>query len=132
MVLQSPHEPAQQEEHYRAHSRDADGAEVKLPGGDLSPSEESRAKPATDEGADDAEKYGDYAAGRVPPWHQKLRQCPGDESEKNPVKPERQTLPLREASAELRNARSAAASGRHPIDPQEDERTDDSENYALD
>jgi hypothetical protein len=131
MVLQSPHEPAQQEEHYRAHGRDADGAEVKLPGGDPSPSEESRAKPATDEGADDSEEYGDYATRRVPPWHQKLRQCPGDESEKNPVEPERQTLTLREAGV-LRNARRTAAFGRHPIDPQEDERTDDSENYALD
>jgi hypothetical protein len=130
--LQSPDEAAQQEEDDCADSGDADGTEVKLAGGDLSPPEESRAQPATDEGADDAEQDGDYATGRVPPWYQKLRQCPGDESEKNPVKPERQTQSLREAGVVLRNPRSAATPGRHPIDPQEDERTDDRENYALD
>ena len=132
MVLQSPYEPAQQQEHNRAHGRDANGTEVKLACSDLSPSEESRAQPATRESADDAKQDGDYATGRVPPWYQKLRQCPGDESEKNPVKPERQTLALLETGGVLRNARSAAAFCRHPIDPQEDERTDDSENYALD
>ena len=66
--------------------------------GNRAPSEKSRSQPAADEGADDAEEDGDDTTRRVPPWHQKLGQTPGDQPEENPVKPERQTLYLPEAS----------------------------------
>src|SRR6266849_7072291 len=90
-------------------------------GSDSSPAEESRSQPAANERADDSEDDGDDATRRVPPWHQKLGQTPGDEPEKNPIKPERQTLYLREASCVLRNARSTTAPRGHAIDPEQDE-----------
>ena len=89
-----------------------------MPGCNCPPTEESRSEPAADEGADDSEEDRDDTTRRVPPWHQKLGQTPGDEPEKNPVKPERQTLYLREASCVLRNARSTAPRG-HAINPEQ-------------
>jgi hypothetical protein len=129
--LQSPDEAAEEEENYGADGGDADGAEIKYTRCYVSPAKESRAQPATDEGADDPEDNRDDATRGVPPWHQKLRQAPGDEAEENPIEPERQTLFLPEAGA-LRYAWCAAASRRHPVDPEEDERADDCENNALD
>src|SRR6478672_7709024 len=93
-ALQSPDEPAEEEEDDRAGGGDPYRPEIKLSSRHRSPAEESRTEPATDEGADDAEEDGDDTSGRVPPWHQKLRQCPGHEAEQNPIEPERQTLPL--------------------------------------
>jgi hypothetical protein len=117
--LQSPDESAEEEENYSSDSGDADGAEIKLASCNVTPSEEARSQPTADECADDAKEDGDDAAGRVPPWHQKLRQRPGYETEKNPVKPERQTLFLPGAKAVLRNARSGAAVlRRHAVNPE--------------
>ena len=49
-----------------------------------------KADQAADERAGDAEDDGDDAAGRVPPRNEELRERPGDETEQNPVEPERQ------------------------------------------
>src|SRR3954447_11050097 len=125
-ALQSPDEPAEQEENDRADRGDADGAEIELSRPPRSPSKETGSQPATDEGADDAEEDGDDTTGRVPPWHEEIRQCPGDKAEQNPIEPERQTLPLLAVFTALRNARRAIP-GRHPVDPEENERTDDGE-----
>jgi len=130
--LQSSDEAAEEEENYGAHGRNPDRPEIELTGHHGAPSEESGSEPATDEGADDSEKYGDDATRRVPPWHQKFRQGPGNEAKDDPIEPERQTLYLREASGALRNARSATASRRHPVDPEQDQSSYDSENDALD
>jgi hypothetical protein len=95
-----------------------------MPRRDCAPSEESGSKPAADECPDDAEEDRDDAAGRVPPWDQELRQCPGYEPEKYPVQPERQTLYLRETISALRNPRCCSATRGHPVNPEQDERPD--------
>src|SRR4051812_12807745 len=92
--LQSTDESAEQEENDRSDGGDANRAEIKDAGGHRAPAEKSSAEPPTNEGADNAKQNGDDATRRVPPWHQKLRQCAGNEAEQYPVKPERQTLVL--------------------------------------
>ena len=90
--LESPDEASEEQQNYRAGSGDTYRAEIKTSRRNAPPAEEPRAKPTTDERADDSEKDRDDTAGRVPPWHQELRQCSGDEAKEYPVKPERQTL----------------------------------------
>src|SRR5207244_13175262 len=96
--------------------------------------EEPGAEPAAYERADDAEDDSDDATRRVPPWHQKFRQRPGDEAEEDPIKPERQTLlPAFLRRCESGNARrSCTTSRRHPVDPKKDQCADNRENDALD
>ena len=89
-ALQPPDQSPHQEKNDRSERGDADRAKIKLAGRNRSPTEEARAEPAADEGADDAEENGDDTTGRVPPWYQKLGQRPGDETKQNPVQPERQ------------------------------------------
>src|SRR5207244_6170364 len=123
---------AEYEENDRANGGNADGTQIELSSHHRSPAKESSTEPATDESADYAEEDRDDAARRVPPWHQKLCQGPGNEAEQYPVKPERQTLVLREVTGALGNARSCAAPRRHAINPEKNERSDDGENDALD
>ena len=53
------------------------------------PQPEMRADPAAEQRADDAECNGDQTAGGIATRHQKLREGACDETEHDPVKPER-------------------------------------------
>ena len=61
-----------------------------MPGRDLSPPEVACPQPATNKGADDSEEDCYNATRGIPPWHQILRQRPGNQPEEYPVQPERQ------------------------------------------
>src|SRR6185436_2354149 len=79
-ALESPYQTSEEEEYDGAGGGDPDRAEIKLSSCDGAPAEEARPQPAADERADDSEKNRDDTTRRVPPWHQKLGQCSGDEA----------------------------------------------------
>jgi hypothetical protein len=86
--LNPPNEPTNQQQYDRAKCGNRYRAWLEASRCYCAPSE-SRSNEAADERAYDSQYYGDYAAGRVTPWHQKLRESPGYETQQNPVKPER-------------------------------------------
>ena len=85
MKLEPPDQPSEEKKDDRSKSGDPDRSEIKLAGRDVPPPKHLSSEESANESADDSEEYGDDTAGGVPPWHQKFRQGPGDEAEKNPV-----------------------------------------------
>src|SRR5688572_29814183 len=81
---QAPHH----QQHRRAHGRDSYRAEVQRALGDAAPSEEG-AEPSTNERAGDAEGDRDEAAGGVASRNEELREPSSEETEQDPVEPER-------------------------------------------
>lgn len=130
--LEPPDQSPEKQEDDRSYGRDADRAKIEFARGYVAPPEKSRPQPAADERAHDPEEDRDDTTRRVPPWHQKLGQTPRHQAEEDPVKPERQTLYLRNAEAALRERGRPTAARSHPIDPEKDERADDGEDDALD
>jgi hypothetical protein len=123
-------ESTEEKEDDGAQRRECDGAEVKGPGIDCAPAKASSNKSA-EERADDPEDNGDNTSRRIPPRHQKLGQCSGDETQENPVKPERHQRPFGMCGLLPALWNAGATSCRHSINPKQDECSDYREEKTL-
>src|SRR5687768_15587984 len=88
LLLKPTHEPPNKQQYNRSKRCDPNRSKIKTPRGNGAPPE-PRPDQAANERADDSKDYGDYAAGRVTPRNQIFREGPCNETQENPVEPER-------------------------------------------
>lgn len=110
-------QPADEEEDGGANGGDGDRAQIQRPLVDAPPAEKG-AEPAAEKGAANAEDDRDDAARGIAPGDEELRERSGDETEKNPVEPERHgAAGMKDVrKCEKRNAGDRAARRIPPLD----------------